>query len=70
MPKKLQALVKYEMFNPNTSISGNQNEVWTFGLNYFVKGDDLKLSVNYLLGSPAAGPGNQGRLLTRVQVVF
>lgn len=69
-PKHLQALVKYETFNPNRSVSSNSSDVWTFGLNYFIKGNDLKLSLNYLLGNPAGALNDQGRLIARMQVIF
>lgn len=69
-PKYLQALVKFESFDPNRNIAGNSSDVWTFGLNYFIKGDDLKLSLNYLLGNATGARDNQGRLLARMQVVF
>lgn len=75
-PKHLQAIVKYEVLDPNRDLpnSGSAtfdcSEVWTFGFNYFFKGDDLKLSVNYLLGNAAGARDNQGRVLARMQVVF
>lgn len=69
-PKRLQALVKYETFDPNRDVAGNSSDVLTFGLNYFFKGDDLKLSVNYLLGNAAGARDHQGRLLTRMQLIF
>lgn len=69
-PKHLQALVKCETFDPNRDTAGNSSCVWTFGLNYFFKGDDLKLSLNYLLGNPAGLHDNQGRMLARMQVIF
>lgn len=70
LPKKLQGVVRYEMFDPNVSMSGDDTTEWTFGLTYFIKGNDLKLMLNYLLGNPAGGPSNQGRLLARMQVAF
>jgi phosphate-selective porin OprO and OprP len=68
--KKLQAVVRYETFDPNTDVSGDDSDLWTVGFNYFLKGDDLKLSLNYLLGDPAGPLSDQGRLLARVQVIF
>jgi phosphate-selective porin OprO and OprP len=71
LPKKLQGLVKFESFDPDTNRSGNSSDVWTFGLTYFVKGDDLKFQLNYLLGNPADQPNEyEGRLLARMQLVF
>ena len=75
-PKRLQALVKFERFDPNRDLDNtgsatfDSSDVWTFGLTYFVKGDDLKFAVNYLLGNAAGARDNQGRLLARVQLVF
>jgi phosphate-selective porin OprO/OprP len=63
--------VGYDVYDPNTSVAGNTTQEWTFGLNYFIKGDDLKLSLNYLLGDqPGDGLGYRGRLLARMQIVF
>lgn len=63
-------LVKYETFDPNRDLAGNSSDVWTFGLNYFLKGDDLKLSLNYLLGDAAGARDDQGRVIARMQLVF
>lgn len=70
IPKKLQALVKFESFDPNTKLGGNTSDLWTLGLTYYVKGDDLKFLVNYLIGHPDNISGDTSRLLTRVQFVF
>ncbi len=71
LPKKLQALLKYESFDPNLDKAGNKSETWTLGLTYYLKGDDIKFAVNYLLGDQGNGlADNQGRLLTRLQFVF
>ena len=70
IPSKLQALVRYEAFDPNLDIAGNTTCEWVFGLNYYIKGDNIKLSANYLLGDPAGAADSQGRFLTRVQIVF
>ena len=67
--QKLQALVRYETFDPNVDILGDSTDTWTIGLTYFLKGDDLKFSLNYLIGNPP-GSGSQGRLLARVQLMF
>ncbi len=71
LPKKLQAIARFESFDPNTDIDGNSTDVWTFGLNYFLKGDDIKLSANYLIGDSATSDREwEGRFLSRVQIVF
>ncbi len=70
LPKKLQALVRYENFDPNVNVNGDSSDIWVFGLTYFIKDHDLKLQLNYLLGDSAGARDNQGRLLARVQLLF
>jgi phosphate-selective porin OprO/OprP len=70
LPAKLQAVVRRESFDPNSRRGGDVIDSWLFGLNYFIKGDDLKLQVNYLHGDTPGAATDGGRLLTRVQVLF
>jgi phosphate-selective porin OprO/OprP len=70
IPKTFQAVVRFETYDSNVDLGNTTSESWLFGLNYYIKGDDLKLSLNYLLGDPAGPLSDQGRLLGRVQVVF
>lgn len=69
IPKKLQPILKFETFDPNTAVSGDETDTWTLGLNYFLKGDDLKAMIDYTIGdTPAAS--NEQKLLLRMQVIF
>lgn len=70
VPKIFQGLVRYEIYDPNSVGTNGRTSLWTVGFNYFLKGDDLKLTVNYLLGDPAGPLSNQGRLLFRFQIIF
>ncbi len=70
VPHQFQAALRHERFDPNTSRPGDTTENWTAGLNYFVKGDDLRIMVDYLFGHAAGLTGDQGRLLTRFQIVY
>lgn len=70
VPKYLQTVIKFETFDPDNGVDGNTTDVWTFGLNYYIKGDDLKLMANYLLGDQDGVRGHKGRLLLRAQVMF
>jgi phosphate-selective porin len=70
VPKTLQAVLRYETYDPNRAVGGDDGNLWTVGFNYLIKGDDLKLSVDYLLGDPAGPLARQQRLLTRMQLVF
>lgn len=67
---RIQGVLRYEEFDSNTLTSNTTTELWTVGFNYFLKGDDLKLSLNYALGSQPAPAQDGGRFLARVQVVF
>jgi len=70
LPKKLQALVKFESFDPNREQDGNSTDMWTFGLNWYFKGDDLKLQIDYLWGDAAGQPDDKGKVLLRLQTIF
>lgn len=70
VPKKVQLVGRYEAYDPNIDVANDDADLWTVGLNYLLKGDDIKLGVNYLIGDPAGPLSNRGRLLTRVQLVF
>lgn len=70
VPQKLQGVVRRESFDPNLRRSGDVIDSWLFGLNYYIKGDDLKLQLNYLRGDNPGTPYDGGRWLTRVQVMF
>lgn len=68
--EKLRAGLRFETYDPDTDVSADESETWTLGLTYFLKGDDLKFSLNYVLGDPAGSPGGQDRLLTQAQLIF
>jgi phosphate-selective porin OprO/OprP len=70
VPGKVQAVGRYETYDPNTDAANDDANLWTIGVNYLLKGDDLKFGVNYLIGDPAGALKNQGRLITRIQLVF
>ncbi len=70
IPAKLQAVFREETFDPNTSIGGNTLRTSTFGLNYFLKGEDIKFMLDYLDGRVPGSHTDGGRLLTRVQIIF
>lgn len=70
IPQKLQAAFRRENFDPNHGRRGDSSDNWLIGLSYYIKGDDLRVMVDYLFGHPAGLGGDQGRLLTRLQVVY
>ena len=46
--KKLQILACYDQFTPNKEFSENKQREMTLGLNYFIKGQALRLILNYV----------------------
>jgi hypothetical protein len=70
VPKKLQALAKYEQFDPNTDVAGDATDTWTLGVSYALKGDNLKLYLNYLLMDVPGQEEWEQKLLLRLQAAF
>jgi phosphate-selective porin OprO and OprP len=70
LPNQLQAAVRREHFDPNTARGGDATNNWLLGLDYYLKGEDLKLMVDYLLGRAPGLSNAHGRLLTRFQIVY
>ena len=70
VPAFLQVGVRRAHFDPNTSLTGNSTESWWFGLNYYVKGDYMKIMADYLVSHAPDLPNDHGRFLTRFQIVY
>lgn len=70
LPKTLQGVVRYETFDPNDTLADNETETWTIGANWLLKGNDLKLQLDYLFTNPPANASQQGKLILRSQVLF
>ncbi len=70
IPKQLQAVVKYEDFDPNLNLSANSTRTWTLGANYFLKADDLKLQCDYLITDIDGQPAKNKKLVLRLQTIF
>lgn len=52
---RIQVLGRYDQFDPNTEKVNDMRREYTAGLNYFVKGQALKLMLNYTLYSIESG---------------
>lgn len=66
---RLQILGRYDQFDPNTEKSNDLRREYTAGINYFIKGQALKLMLNYTLYSVENGTyGN--RILLGTQIVL
>lgn len=70
LTRQWQALLRLDHYDSNTARPDTTTREWTYGVTYFLKGDDLKLSLNYVRGEQPAPAPSAGRLLGRVQVVF
>lgn len=68
--KRIQGVGKYERFDPDLEPNFTTTSTWTFGLNYEIKGHDLKMQINYLRTDATGIPENQHKILCRFQVVF
>ena len=45
---KIQLVARYDELKPNTNISNNKNREYSAGINWFIKGQGLKLMLNYI----------------------
>lgn len=70
LPKTLQGVVRYDTFTPDNSLSANSTDSWTVGMNWLLKGDDLKFQLDYLLINLPADAAPQHKLILRSQLIF
>ncbi|PYK89163.1 MAG: hypothetical protein DME35_09575 [Verrucomicrobia bacterium] len=76
IPKKLQAVVKWESLEPDQVDDDNIHSI-TAGLNYYIHGDSIKLMANYVhtwsdfrAAHPQFGEDEFDEFIARVQVMF
>lgn len=69
IPQKLQIVAKQETFDPRDDVRKDQTDTSTLGVNYYFKGHDLKLMLDYLRVK-AGTSGSQNKVLARWQVGF
>jgi len=70
VPKTLQAVVKYDDFDPNANLAANRTRTWTLGANCYLKADDLKLQADYLITDLDGQPARNKKLMLRLQTIF
>lgn len=70
VPKVWQAVVRYERYDSNVDAPLTTSTNWVLGLNYCIRGDDLKLTFNCTVGDPAGPLSNQARYIGRLQLIF
>ncbi len=76
VPKKLQAVVKWEHLNPG-QLGNDGIESVTGGLNYYIHGDNVKVMADYVhtwsdfrQAHPQLGDDQFNEILLRMQVIF
>ena len=76
IPGKLQAVVKWEAFNPDQVANDNIHSI-TAGLNYYIHGDSMKIMGDYVhtwsdfhAANPQFGDDEFDEFLVRLQVMF
>lgn len=65
-----QLLLRTDTYDSNVDRPDTTTHEWTYGITYFLNGDDLKLSLNYLQGYGPGPTPAAGRLIGRLQVAF
>jgi len=66
---KLQALVRYDQFDPNKNTSNDTRTEYTTGINYFIKDQALKLMLNYVYYNSENGLYGS-RILVGTQIIL
>jgi phosphate-selective porin len=76
LPKRLQLVTKWESFDPGQAANDDIDSL-TAGLNYYIKGDDIKLLANYIHtwsdfreANPEFGKAEFDEVIVRLQVMF
>jgi len=66
---KLQALVRYDQFDPNKDIANDIRTEYTAGLNYFIRGQALKLMLNFVYYTVENGTFGS-RIMAGTQIIL
>jgi phosphate-selective porin len=69
LPRKIQALLRYEALDLDRAMPGNGTNVTTLGLNWVIRGK-TKLQVNYEIHGLQAGGRAKSGLLAQLQAAF
>jgi phosphate-selective porin OprO/OprP len=70
VPKRFQIVVKYETFDPNDKKDADDTKTATLGANYYIRGNDLKIMVDYMRSDIPGVNDKQNKILARLQVGF
>jgi len=69
IPKKIQGILKYDNYDPNTKISKNATDVYTIGVNWHFN-DRAKLQINYELKDEEGQEKSNNSLIIQMQLGF
>lgn len=69
LTKKAEWLVRYDEFDPDKSIGGNNRREYTTGINYYLKGQALKFVLNYIYCQNESA-NNSHRILIGAQLAL
>lgn len=70
LPNIVQVVLRHDEFDPSDARPLDDVDTWTVGTNWFVKGHDLKLQLNYnIVDMPPPTP-QQEQVVVRSQVMF
>lgn len=69
LTKKLQILARYDEFDPDRNISHNNQREYSLGFNYFIKGQGLRLILNYVFCQNDAAKDSH-RILVGTQILL
>lgn len=67
--KKLEILARYDEFDPDKTINANNQREYTAGINYYIKGQAMKLILNYIYCQNEAKPDSH-RILVGTQIAL
>ena len=67
--KKIEVLARYDEFDPNRSVHKNHIREYTAGINYYIKGQALKLVLNYIFRQNQSGSDSH-RILIGTQIAL
>ena len=69
LTKKLKLLARYDEFDPDHDIGNNKTREYSVGLNYFIKGQGLRLILNYVF-CQNEGTKDSHRLMLGTQILL
>lgn len=67
--KKLEIIARYDEFDPDKTISNNNQREYTAGINYYLKGQALKLILNYVFCQNENKPDSH-RIIVGTQIAI